>query len=1271
MTWWDTRMEHTNLVTPSELEDFAKRRDSEAVIPELIYWLVTQSCPDITECRIPYGDSIRLPGLDGLVKTDGGYRQYVPKHTSLWEIGTGEDARDKATRDYTKRRKQTPPLERAQATFVFSTPRSRDWDQASQSDWISSRQADGWKEIKVIDGVRLCDWLREFPAIGKWLLQKIGLVNGGTGFHTPAERWSELAQLTREGDPVFPASIFLVGRESACEELERLFKGETQQLLLSIESEYDAEDFVAAFLQSLDEETRRAFSGRCLFISDPEAWNTFSNLRTSHVLVASPRLDLPESQEHLHMAARSRGHAIVFPVSASYGAERLVPIPSPSRTVLETTLIEAGFSNERASELASAGAHSLAALKRHLRGLGDLPPYATWENARLLAQVSLAGRWKGNTPADREAMEILLGKSYGEWIETARAETLRPDTPLIQRDESWKILSRGEAWSALGPRIADADLDRFQECAIRVLGEKDPQFEIPKEKRIFGEKQLAHSRALRAGIAETLALLGSRPNALVSASQGKAELTVSIVVRTLLAKADWVTWASLNNELPLLAEAAPQAFLDAAETALFDPSASPFVGVFQQEGGGWAGGRTYISGMLWALETLAWHADYLGRVTMLLADLAFIDPGGSWANRPHNSLVDIYLPWYTQTLADVDQRKAALEAMLREHPDIGWQVLLRLLPNQHGVTSGTRKPAWRPFIPAGWKEATPEEEYWHQVRTYAEMCTRIAAAQLPKLVELIEHLADLPDPARSEVLRHLASESVTSLPEKDRLPLWEALQDLISKHKQFQDAQWAMRPEKIIKIEEVAANLAPRSTDLKNRRLFSERDLDLYEEVDNFEAARDKLDEKRRVAVRNILQAEGLEGVISFARSVDAPRKVGDALASITGPDVDILLLPATLESHDHTLNQLVSNFVWRRYWTKKWRWVAHLVTTAWSDEQVLSLLLLVPAEPDVWRRAEELLGNKVADYWAKIRVNPWAVSEHADLIEAAEKLTAYGQPAAAIDCLYILSHKKGRIPLPLASEALLGVVGNVEEQRRMDQHHVVEVIKWLQEEAPADAEELFQIEWVYLPLLNRLHGAEPRLLERRLASSPSFFCEVIAAIFRSDKEDATQEREVTEADRQIAKNAYSLLHGWRTLPGIGSDATFDGNKFKEWLEEVKARTKMTGHFRIAMDQLGQALAFAPADPDGLWIHKAIAEALDARDAAEMRRGFAVGLFNRRGVHGFSHGEEEKRIAESYRHKGALLSAQGLHRIADEVRQLAENYERDAQWESKRDPFEE
>jgi hypothetical protein len=109
-------------------------------------------------------------------------------------------------------------------------------------------------------------------------------------------------------------------------------------------------------------------------------------------------------------------------------------------------------------------------------------------------------------------------------------------------------------------------------------------------------------------------------------------------------------------------------------------------------------GSNYLTGLLWALETLAWDAEYLPRVVVILGELAVRDPGGNWANRPANSLAEILLPWLPQTCAPLPKRRAAVETLLKEHPEVAWKLLLSLLPSAHQVSSYSRKPAWREII---------------------------------------------------------------------------------------------------------------------------------------------------------------------------------------------------------------------------------------------------------------------------------------------------------------------------------------------------------------------------------------------------------------------------------------------------------------------------------------------------------------------------------------------------------------------------------------------
>jgi hypothetical protein len=158
----------------------------------------------------------------------------------------------------------------------------------------------------------------------------------------------------------------------------------------------------------------------------------------------------------------------------------------------------------------------------------------------------------------------------------------------------------------------------------------------------------------------------------------------------------------------------------------------------------------------------------------------------------------------------------------------------------------------------------------------------------------------------------------------------------------------------------------------------------------------------------------------------------------------------------------------------------------------------------------------------------------------------------------------------------------------------------------------------------------------------------------------------VSDAKKKIAENAYRLLVEWGTPPGTTADQNWNEDSFNGWLAKVKEATSESGHFRVAMSQIGQVLPHAPADLSGLWIHKAVAAALNAKDADQMRSGFTTKLFNMRGTYGFTAGREERQIAAGYRSKADAVENEGYHRLAAAIRDLADWYDRAAEHEAAR-----
>ena len=823
-----------------------------------------------------------------------------------------------------------------------------------------------------------------------------------------------------------------------------------------------------------------------------------------------------------------------------------------------------------------------------------------------LTVALLLGGWDESAEGDSEFAAQLAQQDYHTWIQAIRETLQQAESPLELRDGRWTVGRKRELWHALGSRVFDSHLENLRKIAATVLAEPDPKFQLPSNKRYMAQiegKTLSCSDTLRKGLAETLAVLGSQPGHLTNCTLGGAETAAILVVRELLSNADWVTWGSLNPVLPLLAEAAPEEFLTQAEEAL-QQSPCPFAELFAQEGDALTGGN-YLTGLLWGLEGLAWEEQFLARVTVVLGELSAIDPGGKWSNRPANSLSTIFLAWLPQTTASLEKRKTVLSVLAREVPEVGWQTMLNLLPNQIQSSFGTHKPVWRDVIPDDWSEEVSRSDYWEQVSFCGQLLVEMAGEDRAKLTTLAGSLDNLPGGAFAALLEHLRSSAVTALPEDERYSIWLALIELVARHRRFADAKWALGEKHLADVEEVVRGLAPKRLRNLYRHLFRDGYHELDEGSGDWEENRTKLATRRREAIQAIYRAEGFDGVLGFARLVEAANLVGLSFGEIAESHHDADVLPDLLSSDYESLSRFAMGFVWSRHHTSGWEWVDQSGAALWPVSDVAMFLKCLPFCLETWERAERLLGADEAEYWNSVFVNPYQTEENLGL--AVDKLVEHGRAISAVDCLAADHHRKHSLDYQRTVNALLAAASSPEEPHSTFVHHALQLIKAVQDNAKSDPEDIYRIEWTYLPLLEAHRGASPKLLERRLTSDPHFFSEVVGLVFRSKDVDK-RDREPTPQQKNLAQSAYRLLHDWKTPPGTLPDGNFSPEGFKSWMRGAQADCRRSGHLEVARSCIGQALVYSPRDPGGLWIHTVIAQALNAKDAEELRRGVTVHL---------------------------------------------------------------
>lgn len=869
-----------------------------------------------------------------------------------------------------------------------------------------------------------------------------------------------------------------------------------------------------------------------------------------------------------------------------------------------------------------------------------------------MVTFNLLGGWVEKNEADTQIIRQLIKIDYQEWIANIKEAVQISHSPISITDGLWRISDRKLLWKELGTRLFDDDLDSFGRCAVNILKERDPQFDLPTNQRFAAKihnKKLLYSDAIRNGVAETLALLGNHVDSLSSCSQNKPQVVATSAIHEIFNAADWWLWGSLNDLLPILAEAAPKEFLTAVEKAL-KQSPCPFDELFAQEGDGITG-RNYITGLLWALESLAWDEECLVRVCVILAEITTHDPGGRWANRPENSLETILLPWFPQTKAPVEKRKVVLRTLHNEFPIITWKVVLKLLPHSHQMTVGTHKPLWRSSIPDDFGKNISEQEVWSMVSCCAEIAVSMASNDIPKLTELVSLLDRLPALAFEQILVHLSSEQIVNLPESERLDLWNKLSIFANKHQKYSDTDWALKSDSISKIISVAEKLAPQSPIYLHRRLFDSRNFDLYEEAGNFEEQRKKLDEKQKQAVKDIFTLEGLVGVINFVETVKLPQLVGALAGAIDEIQIDVATLLSLLESDRDKKVDFIKGYIASKQNYLGWQWVDSLDQTSWKIKDTVFFLSCLPFSNETWLRASALLKESEGEYWRI--VNPHPFLDDADIGTAVDKLMEFKRPFLALNCLGVFK-KKSLIDIARAVKVMLATISSTEPYG-LDGFQITEVLKVLQNSSDVNNDDLCRIEWAYLPLLDRRgYGATPKLLERKLATEPDFFCEVICLLYRSTNESEHQEPKI---DKSYVLNAFRLLEVWSIPPGMQPDGVFSGENLIQWLDSIKSACVESGHINAALSHVGRVLFHYSFSSKFLWINETVAKVLNAKDHEKVREGFRIAIVNSRGAHFIDPtGEPERHLAEKYRQLANSVENIGYQRIALVLRAVADRY---------------
>ena len=587
-----------------------------------------------------------------------------------------------------------------------------------------------------------------------------------------------------------------------------------------------------------------------------------------------------------------------------------------------------------------------------------------------LSPSSSSGQWNSDHEGDKAIVAEIVGQPYEEVERDLTGLMSVADSPVTKVGSRWRFTSLEEAWHLLAPRLTSSDVHRFERVANDVLGEVSPEFELPIDQRymanVYG-KVLSHSGTLREGMARSLALMGTHADRVKNA-EGASFVPVRVVSHALAEGKGWQIWATLTGSLAELAEAAPEALLDAVERDL-DADPSPFEDLFIQEGNALFGGTPH-TGLLWALELLAWSRDHFARVAKILARLAEIDPGGQVSNRPAASLGSLFLPWKRFSEASDEHRLQTLEMLLGAVPRAGWQLLVGAYPSSQGFVVDRHPPSLRPWAQDGSPRPTVEDCHKF-VGQMAKMLFNGVGIEADRWADLVGIISSFSPEDRKQTIDLLSQQAEALRQHAAVHGLWTRLRGVLHHHRRYPDAAWAMGATDLAALEAVYEQLTPADPVAAHARLFDNWP-DLPEgKPRDYSAATERIAEARRKAVRAAYASGGVFAVLNIAEAAEEPHEVGVAVALGIDPGLALDLAMKHLGSTVPKLRNMAYGSLRALFFQSGWKILDKAITKAkagGSRPQVLAdIYLVAPAVRETWHRLDDESHEVRTAYWKSI----------------------------------------------------------------------------------------------------------------------------------------------------------------------------------------------------------------------------------------------------------------------------------------------------------------
>ncbi len=1261
-------------IKANDIEAWASKNiEARSRLAVLLRTLVHSTGRGLSKVDFPGNDDAQRKGCDGVVEANEG-APWVPAGKSIWEFSTDQDVKRKANKDFDKSVLAIEAVDQAGITFVFVSPRR--W--AGKEAWIKEKKGlSVWKEVVAYDAIDLEQWLEQSLSGQAWFANETN--SAAQNVRSLDKCWTDWANAA---DPPLSGALFRSAVNAGKRIIPTRFAKPSEG---SIVIAADSHDEGLAFLAQLlgGDEELRAFRDRVLVFDKPGVFPGLATAVQTFIAVAYSR----EVEREFAPHAKTMHTIVIYPRNAAPTTPDVILEPA-SNDSFSAALEEMGKSRDEITRLGSDTGRSLTVLRRQLSTLHGLqvPQWAAdHQLAAKLVPFLLVGAWDSTNDADKSALsELAAGRSYEDLEKDCQSLTLLDDAPVWSIGLFRGVVSKIDLLHAIAGVVTPDDLKRFFAIARRVLGEDDPALDLEEGERWAASmhgKTRQFSGAFREGISETLVLLAVQGPQLFKARLGvDTEMEAARVVRELLPEPLTTRALEANDrDLPLYAEAAPDEFLSILERDL-KSDAPASMGLMRPVNNSDFFSSPSRTGLLWALEELAWNPDTLTRTALILARLANVEINDNWVNKPINSLESVFRAWMPQTAASHEQRVAVVKKLARDFPAVAWKICIDQFGNNHQIGHHSHKPRWR-ADGFGYGEPLPN---WGPIHAFQREMVELALAwkkhSLGTLSDLVERMPYLSTEHQVQVWALVEDWGTGAAGDDEKGKLREKIRtSTLSRRAAIRRRKKGVDIALVTAAKAAYQALEPAGLVDKHLWLFKDHWVDeSADEIEDIEKLdyreRDERIRRLRIsAMQEVYQLAGPEGLLKLASRGGASWVVGvlvpDAIEEFSDLERLLKIAFAALLSDAYEAtpySNVVSGALHAIDDEGRRMPLIETLSSGLSQIHAARLLMLAPFSKSTWSLVDKLGQKGQQEYWSEVRPNLFRGAAE-EKQEGVERLLNAGRPRAAFRGVEI-ELEDISVEVLYRLMTVMAKDGNDNPgEYQLDSYHIEEAFKHLHKSSKFTLDQMASLEFAYMEALRKpwdqKNGYGIPNLERYVETNPDLYVQAIAWTYRrgDGKTDPEQFRVEPDRVKAMAKRGYRLLEAIHRIPGHDGRDNLDSELLAKWISAVRRMSAELDRADVADVSIGGLLANAPIGEDGVWPCEPVRDVMEELQLEQVMRGAHTGVYNSRGVHWRGEGgSQERELADKYRGWARMLRVSHPFVASNLLMGLAKTYENEA-----------